>query len=266
MAKKMYYTEEEATAKLGVDAAALESLVRDQKLRLFKDGARNMFRVDEVDELAAQGVAAEGEEEEIELIPADTSGASSISLVDSAEPPAPPGKEDTVITAEGVSIFDEGEEVETADPLAKTQVTMRMEDQVTADGSGSGSGLLDLTRESDDTSLGEVLDKIEMDSGVAPIIEEAPAVTPAEPAAPAVVEAPDPMAGLFSGLVIGSAAAALVLAAVSVAAMYRSVPAFLEFFAANKPIVLVVFAVILGTGAVVGQAVLAPASRKGSGA
>ncbi|MCJ7544789.1 MAG: helix-turn-helix domain-containing protein [Phycisphaerae bacterium] len=261
--KKMYYSDEEAAAKLGVDAAALESLVRDQKLRVFKDGPRNMFRADEVNELAAAGIAAE---EEIELTPADTSGASSISLLDSAETPAPPGKEDTVITAEGVSIFDEGEEVETADPLAKTQVTMRMEDQVTADGSGSGSGLLDLTRESDDTSLGEVLDKIEMDSGVAPIIEEAPAVAPAEAAAPAIVELPDAMAGLFSGLVIGSAVAAMVLAAVSLAAMYRSLPAFLEFFAANKLLVLAVFAVILGVGAIAGQVVLKPAGGRGAGA
>lgn len=259
--KKMYYSEEDAAAKLGIDAAALEGLVRDQKLRVFKDGARNMFRADEVDELAAAGLAGE---EEIELTPADTSGASSISLIDSAETPAPPGKEDTVITAEGVSIFDEGEEVETADPLAKTQVTMRMEDQVSAD--GSGSGLLDLTRESDDTSLGEVLDKIEMDSGVAPIIEEAPAAALAEPAAPAVVEAPDPTAGLFSGLVIGSAGAAMVLAAVSLAAMDRSVPAFLEFFAANKLLVLAVLAVVLGAGAVVGQAALRPASGRGPGA
>ncbi len=38
MAKKMYYTDEEAAAKLGVDAAALEAMVRDQKLRVFKDG------------------------------------------------------------------------------------------------------------------------------------------------------------------------------------------------------------------------------------
>jgi hypothetical protein len=259
--KKMYYSAEDAAAKLGLDAAGLEALVRDQKLRVFKDGARNMFRADEVDALAAQGAAGE---EEIELTPADTSGASSISLIDSAETPAAPGKEDTVITAEGVSIFDEGEEVDTADPLAKTQVTMPMEDQGTADGSGSGSGLLDLTRESDDTSLGEVLDKIEMDSGVAPIIEEAPAVAaPVELAAPAIVEAPDPTAGLFGGLAIGSALAALVLAAVSVAAMYRSVPAFLEFFAANKLIVLAVFAVVLGAGAGVGQAALKTSPPKG---
>lgn len=55
MAKKMYYTEEDAAAKLGVDAAALEALVQDQKLRVFKDGDRSMFRVDEIDELAAKG-------------------------------------------------------------------------------------------------------------------------------------------------------------------------------------------------------------------
>ena len=196
MAKKMYYTDEEAAAKLGIDAAALEGLVRDQKLRAFKDGARIMFRADEIDALAAQGAPGE---EEIELTPADTGGAGSISLVDSAETPPPAGKEDTVITAEGVSIFDEGEEVETADPLAKTQITARMEDQVSADGSGSGSGLLDLTRESDDTSLGEVLDKIEMDSGVAPIIEEAPAVVAAEPAPRQSWRPPIPWRGCSAG-------------------------------------------------------------------
>lgn len=265
MGKKMYYTEEEVAATLGVDAAALEKLVRDQKLRVFKDGARSMFRTDEVDELAAQGRSGE---EEIELTPADTSGTSSISLIDSMDTAtAPPGKEDTVITAEGVSIFDEEDtDVETADPLAKTQITMRMEDQVSADGSGSGSGLLDLTRESDDTSLGEVLDKIEMESGTPPIIEEAHAAPPPEPVGPMIVEAPDPMAGLFSGLVIACAVAALVLAAVSLAVICRVVPGFLEFFAANKALVLLGFAVILGVGAVVGHVVLKPASAKGAGA
>lgn len=266
MGKKMYYSEAEAAEMLGIDAAALEQLVRDQKLRVFKDGPTNMYRADELEALAAQG--AGGGEEEIELTPADTSGTGSISLVDSMDTATPAaGKEDTVITAEGVSIFDEGDEVETADPLAKTQVTMRMEDQVNADGSGSGSGLLDLTRESDDTSLGEVLDKIEMDSSVAPIIAEAPASAAApEPAAPPMVEAPDPMAGLFSGLVIGCAVAALVLGAVSLAALSRTLPSFLEFLAANKPIAMVAFAAILGIGAVVGQVVLKPAGAKSSGA
>jgi hypothetical protein len=264
MAKKMYYTEEEAVAKLGVDAATLGNLVRDQKLRVFKDGARNMFRVDEIDALAAQGVPAE---EEIELTPADTTGTGTISLADTTVPAAPPGKEDTVITAEGISIFD-GEEAgaDVADPLAKTQITMPMEDQVSADGSGSGSGLLDLTRESDDTSLGEVLDKIEMESGAPPVIEEAPAAAPVELAGPAIVEIPDPMAGLFNGLVIGCAVAGMVLAAVSLAAMYRVVPSFLALFADYKTLVLAGFVVIMAVGGVAGHVVFKPASTKGTGA
>ena len=36
---KMYYTEEEAAKRLGVDAGELAGYARDGKLRLFKDGA-----------------------------------------------------------------------------------------------------------------------------------------------------------------------------------------------------------------------------------
>jgi hypothetical protein len=49
----------------------------------------------------------------------------------------------------------------TADPSAQTNIQQGMADQVNIEGVGSGSGLLDLTRESDDTSLGaELLDEI----------------------------------------------------------------------------------------------------------
>ncbi|MDW8262990.1 MAG: hypothetical protein RMJ35_10740, partial [Phycisphaerales bacterium] len=49
----------------------------------------------------------------------------------------------------------------TADPMAQTNIQSVIGDQVTMEGVGSGSGLLDLTRESDDTSLGaELLDEI----------------------------------------------------------------------------------------------------------
>ena len=48
-----------------------------------------------------------------------------------------------------------------ADPSAQTAINASVGDQVTLEGVGSGSGLLDLTRESDDTSLGaELLDEI----------------------------------------------------------------------------------------------------------
>lgn len=60
----------------------------------------------------------------------------------------------------GVNVFH-GEDVEHADPSAQTAISGTVNDQVNLEGVGSGSGLLDLTRESDDTSLGaELLDEI----------------------------------------------------------------------------------------------------------
>src|SRR5262249_7041450 len=53
------------------------------------------------------------------------------------------------------------DEAEAADPSAQTNISSGVSDQVNLEGIGSGSGLLDLTRESDDTSLGaELLDEI----------------------------------------------------------------------------------------------------------
>ena len=63
----------------------------------------------------------------------------------------------------GISVFD-ADEVEHADPMAQTQVSspgVMDDDMLALESVGSGSGLLDLTRESDDTSLGaELLDEI----------------------------------------------------------------------------------------------------------
>jgi hypothetical protein len=60
----------------------------------------------------------------------------------------------------GINVFS-ADEVEHADPAAQTAISPALRDQVNLEGVGSGSGLLDLTRESDDTSLGaELLDEI----------------------------------------------------------------------------------------------------------
>lgn len=57
----------------------------------------------------------------------------------------------------GINVLgDEGD----ADPMAQTAVNPALADQINIEGIGSGSGLLDLTRESDNTSLGAVLDEI----------------------------------------------------------------------------------------------------------
>jgi hypothetical protein len=59
----------------------------------------------------------------------------------------------------GINVFGE-DSIEHADPLAQTAISPGG-DQINLDSVGSGSGLLDLTRESDDTSLGaELLDEI----------------------------------------------------------------------------------------------------------
>ncbi|MDB5323624.1 MAG: hypothetical protein JWN40_5255 [Phycisphaerales bacterium] len=60
----------------------------------------------------------------------------------------------------GVNVFGD-EDSGRVDPMAQTSIGSGIQDQINLEGVGSGSGLLDLTRESDDTSLGaELLDEI----------------------------------------------------------------------------------------------------------
>ena len=224
MAEKMYLSEEEAAARLRVTAEQLTDFARQGKLQQYQDGAKRLYRAEQVDKLAAS--LSMDDTGEIELAPADTTAGDAVSLTETEAPVGEPGKEDTVITAEGISIFDDEDlEIEAADPMAKTQIAPSLEDQISLEGVGSGSGLLDLTRESDDTSLGaEVLDQIDMESGVAPSLEDAPSAYAAAPEAPVVeapvlVEAIDPNAGLFSGLVVGSSIVAMVLTAVMFSVM-----------------------------------------------
>lgn len=238
MGKKMYYTEEEAAGRLGISADELANYVRDAKLRVFQDGQRKMFRVDEVDALAGGG------EEEIELTAVDD-GADAVSLAEAETIPESP-KEDTVITAEGISIFDDDElEIEAADPMAKTQIAPSIEDQITLEGVGSGSGLLDLTRESDDTSLGaEVLDHIDIEQQAT--VPEAPAGPvagiPQEPAdqvfvAPQYVEAIDASSGLFGGIIVGCAIVAALLVTAALGVFATAPPAYLVTLKGQLPIV-----------------------------
>lgn len=84
------------------------------------------------------------------------SGSSIISLEpsDSRISASPAAKEDTKVTKVGISVFDEDELGIQTDPMGETQISSGME---AFDAVGSGSGLLDLTQESDDTSLGAAL-------------------------------------------------------------------------------------------------------------
>ena len=205
---KMFYSKEEVEEKLGMSGDQLDQLVADGKLREFRDGAKKMFKVDEVDAFnpdAAVDAAMEsgelglaplsdtnelnpptiddssdelslagdsdpglgGESSEIGLAPlGDSADALSLEDSDSDEMPL---KDDTVVTeglkdadAEGINVLEDSDEgLDLADPMAQTQIAPDFADQVALDAGSSGSGLLDLTREADDTSLGaEVLDDI----------------------------------------------------------------------------------------------------------
>jgi len=178
---KMFYSAEEAAQKLGKTEAELKDLVRAGTLREFRDGDKVNYKAEEIDAMAPSGgsAAASGSASgEIILEPADDSGIDlggsgsdilSLEELDSGDTSAQTksGKEDTaarqksdsVVPSVGVNVFDDDELDEAVDPLAQTAVTDV--GGLGIDGIGSGSGILDLTKESDDTSLGaELLDEI----------------------------------------------------------------------------------------------------------
>ncbi len=195
----MFYSAAEAAQRLGKAEADIKVLVRDGKLREFRDGATVNYKVDDVEKLAGGAPAPpkppasapppprpspkeESGSDEILLEPADDSsvelsagGGSDILTLEEAdsdetsaggrtaakskEAKAKAKKEGSSVASVGVNVFDEDDLDEHVDPLAQTAITdlggMGLE------GAGGGSGIMDLTRESDDTSLGrELLEEI----------------------------------------------------------------------------------------------------------
>lgn len=278
MAKKMYYSEEEAAAELKCTVDQLTNYARDGKLQQYQDGARRVYRADQVDALAAQ--LAMDDTGEIDLAPADTAGGE-ISLDEADITTEEAGKEDTVITAEGVSIFDDEDlDIEAADPMAKTTISPSLADQISVEGVGSGSGLLDLTRESDDTSLGaEVLTNIDMESGMGTAVQpaeesEIESAIPAAAAAPAfeapvIVQSADTSSGLFSGFLVGCAVVSILIGIVAVSAMSGVTTPLTNAMQSNLPIVAGVVAVLIivagVVGMVLGKSVAAKQAAMGGG-
>ena len=168
---KMFYTVEEAAAKLGTTVDAIAELVKSGKLREFRDGSTVRYKVEDVDGLAPgssddSAIVLEPAEDSGVVLAASGSDVLSLAEVESDDPAEdtrttqkkdPRG--DTAVSSVGVSVFDDDELDEVVDPLAQTAVSDVA--GLGLDGVGSGSGILDLTRESDDTSLGaELLDEI----------------------------------------------------------------------------------------------------------
>jgi hypothetical protein len=205
---KLFYTLDEAASKLHKSETEVKQMVASGQLQEFRDRDRLMFKVDQVDLLAGGG-------DDSSVIPlADSADLGTISLASDSgtgmnlESP----KEQT-----GISIFD-ADSTEEADPSAVTQITESAPTELSLETVGSGSGLLDLTREADDTSLGaDLLDEVRARDGSTASetqVEETESValfetTPAESdvsAAPAaVLLAAEPYDGTWSGLSGGMA-------------------------------------------------------------
>jgi hypothetical protein len=277
---KSYYSLDEACEKLSLTETQIKDLVRGGKLREFRDGGKVNYRVDDVDKLVSAsgldrgpGDSAGGsgglvlepaEESGVDLesasagsgIDLTASGSDVISLAETdlddtaISEEKKDKKDDTVVTSVGVSVFEDDDTgVDKADPVAETVVS---EGGLGIEGVGSGSGLLDLTRESDDTSLGaELLDEIypgepgEMsDMGEATragldevvpaaAVEEVAETAEATAAAPVAVVTrleygPDAVSTALTGL-MGVAVLVMCVAGLSVAAVIRgAVPSLLD--------------------------------------
>jgi hypothetical protein len=251
---KMFYSVDETKAALGKTEEELKQLSREGKLREFRDGAKLMYKADQVEQLKTEGTPTEG----ISLGASDTgagfslsdsrtSTGSSISLADT-------GKEDTSLSSDlgisgsgagvpsprgtragsGINVFNPGE-IDPADSSARTAAGASARDNIPLEGAGSGSGLLDLTRESDDTSLGsELLSEIQ--SSGKPEAPSAPALVaggagiapPSRMTAPVVVEKPDPTAPAFGGMALGATLFVLLGVFVLLSGAQGAVPSFTD--------------------------------------
>jgi len=176
----MFYSIKEAADKLGKSEDEIRQLVKAGRLREFRDGPNLLFKVDEVAALMSDTSAgdiekeaekpaapqSEGEAKEILLAP-DTPEKldDEIQLTDA----------DTQIVEEGIKILGETDTAsalkdtgadETFKGLSGTPAPGKeasleeIEKDVSLDTFGSGSGLLDLSLQADDTSLGGILDEI----------------------------------------------------------------------------------------------------------
>lgn len=243
----MFYSLQEAAEKLNKTEEELKQIVKEGKLREFRDGPNLLFKVEEVEALMSdtgvmpseqatepealepeaaaletpeaealepealeiealepealepealesealsleapspetpesEAPATEDLEEELLAPSEQAAGTSEILLAPETGAPVAPSEltdADTALTGEGISVLGETDSdyQVTDDTLAETAVPTgttpempleEIEEDVNLDSFGSGSGLLDLSLQADDTSLGGILDEIYMAEG-----------------------------------------------------------------------------------------------------
>jgi len=320
---KDFYSLSEAAQVLRMAEDQVRAMVKEGQLREFRDAGKSLYRREDVDRLASKegssiiDLAMDGAGSgEITLAdsadlgalgksggsragtPAMDDSGEGVSLADSGivgfadDKPVKPGKGDTKITSVGINVFDDDDLQIDADPMAETRITQSPVPEVGIGGGvGSGSGLMDLTRESDDTSLGaELLDVISpTDSGsgsgetetqheteseetlAAPDDETEPApdddfapvpAMSAPLAATMVVYPADPAGPIFTGLLIAALVMLTLVGLAAASALQGVWPGFLVFLSAG----LNVYLYVVGGGtliALIGAGVGFAMSRSG---
>jgi len=250
---KMFYTLEEVCEKLQKSESEIHDMVAGGQLQEFRDRDKLMFKVDQVSLLAG------GDEDTGDVVmDLDDSGSSGsapgLSANDSGilglsgsgslpgmPPPSGSGLLDGSGSHLGLTGGDSGAEFGVMDTdhggeddeAGDTRVGEGVEDELSLESVGSGSGLLDLTRESDDTSLGaELLEEVYSSDENFEIPASASGLFEAQDAGDGGSRVPEPAAaissmpvmaatiyeggwsGLAGGLMIGAALSLIFLAVV----------------------------------------------------
>jgi hypothetical protein len=174
---KMFYSLEEAADKLQKSPDEVRAMAERDELKEYRDGDRLIYKVDQVDLLSDDHDAGDIGESDLsgmislqdtggtQGLGLEETGGSMVGLADSSAQAASDKGGDagggeaaeTVSSGDsggGITVLDD-DDLGGADASADTLVTDEPGlDNVNLESFGSGSGLMDLTRESDDTSLG----------------------------------------------------------------------------------------------------------------
>lgn len=237
---KLFYTVDEVAQKLDKSPDEVREMARRGEIQEFRDRDKLMFKVEQIDLLAG------GDEEtgEIPLTLEDSrlGGSSGLGLQDSSLADSSLGDSGLGLAdsrdGSGVSAFDSDHGMGGGGD----------DDELSLEAVGSGSGLLDLTRESDDTSLGAELleevyssdDNVEIPANASGLFEAAGADSPGEAVAsgmamaPVYVESYDgTWSGLGAGLMIAAIVAMICVAVVVFVGLLGSTAGLATLFAGN---------------------------------
>lgn len=151
---KMFYNLDEAAKKLGKTEGEVREMASKGQLTEFRDGDKLIFKVDQVDLLAGDAGA-----DESGMIPLTDSASGDTALgMDASDTGFGLDSSAGMLNMDsgansGISVFD-ADEVGGVDASADTLITGDGGiGDVSLESFGSGSGLMDLTRDSDDTGM-----------------------------------------------------------------------------------------------------------------